>query len=459
MKHQALYYGDCLDWMRRWPDACADLIYLDPPFNSNAGYNILFDTGDDTPAQLRAFNDTWKWDAAAADRLHGIQNAVGHPANSAVTGLFSQLGNSGMLAYLTYMAERLAEMRRLLKPTGSLYLHCDPTASHYLKIVLDGIFGANNFRNEVVWSYRTGGVSKRHWPRKHDILLFYVKSNLYRHRPLQERMLYDKPFFTDKVDDKGRPYADVYVRDVWDDIKPVINVSKERLGYPTQKPIALLERVIEASSGPGDMVLDPFCGCGTTIAAAEGLGRRWAGIDISAFAIDLIQDRRLSPVGITAVTEDIPADMDSARRLVAENPFDFEAWAITRIPGMVPNEVKVGDGGIDGRGTMLEHAADRVSKRVLAQVKGGGFSLAQLRDFLHTVNREDATIGVYVTLEGVTSPSARAEAQGMGKVRVGASEFPRIQLWSIRDYFNGRLPVLPAMADPYTGKPMHPRLT
>ena len=444
--------------MQRWPDSCIDLIYLDPPFNSNAGYNVLFETGNDTPAQVRAFDDTWKWDAAAVDRLQRMQNAVGHPAHSAVTGLFSQLGNSGMLAYLTYMAERLAETQRLLKPSGSIYLHCDPTASHYLKIVMDAVFGARNFRNEVVWSYRTGGVSKRYWPRKHDLLLFYVKSDSYKHRPLQERVLYDKPFFNAQFDEEGRPYADVYVRDVWDDIKPIINVSKERLGYPTQKPVALMERVIEASSNPGDMVLDPFCGCGTTVFAAESLGRRWAGIDISAFAIDLIQDLRLSPIGITANTEGIPAGMDSARKLAAENPFDFEAWAITRIPGMAPNDVKVGDGGIDGRGTMLDAALNLVSKRVLAQVKGGRFSLSQFRDFLHTVDREDAALGVYITLENVNSPNARAEAQGMGKVRVGASEFPRVQLWSIHDYFDDRSPLLPAMADPYTGKPMQPQL-
>ncbi len=305
MEHGTLYYGDCLEWMRRWPDECVDLIYLDPPFNSNAGYNVLFDTGHDAPAQVRAFDDTWKWDAAAVDRLQRMQSAVGHPAHSAVTGLFSQLGNSGMLAYLTYMAERLAEMRRLLKSTGSIYLHCNPTASHYLKIVMDAVFGAGNFRNEIVWSYRTGGVSKRYWPRKHDVLLFYVKSDSYTHRPLQERILYDKPFFNAQFDEEGRPYADVYVRDVWDDIKPLINVSKERLGYPTQKPVALLERIIKASSSPSDIVLDPFCGCGTTIVAAESLGRRWAGIEASDFAIELTRNRCIGEIGITAAIEGI----------------------------------------------------------------------------------------------------------------------------------------------------------
>ena len=303
MEDRTLYQGDCLDWMRRWPDECADLIYLDPPFNSSAGYDIGVPAGKGGISRARAFNDTWKWDAAAAERLSGIQEDAGHPAHHVVAGLLHQLGESSMLAYLTYMAERLVEMRRLLKSTGSIYLHCDQTASHYLKVVMDGIFAADNFRNEIVWSYRTGGVSKRYWPRKHDVLLFYVKSDAYRHRPLQERVLYDKPFFNAQFDEEGRPYADVYVRDVWDDIKPIINVSKERLGYPTQKPIALVERIIEASSDPGDMVLDPFCGCGTTVVAAEKLKRRWAGVEISEFAIDLIQERRLKEMGVAAAIE------------------------------------------------------------------------------------------------------------------------------------------------------------
>ena len=308
MEDRTLYKGDCLEWMRRWPDECVDLIYLDPPFNSSAGYDIRSRDGTGGVSQSRAFNDTWKWDEAGAERLRRIRDDEGHPARNVVAGLVPQLGEASMLAYLTYMVERLTEMGRLLKQTGSIYLHCDQTASHYLKIVMDGIFGANNFRNEIVWSYRTGGVSKRYWPRKHDVLLFYVKSNAYKHHPLQERVLYDKPFFNAQLDEEGRPYADVYVRDVWDDIKPIINVSKERLGYPTQKPVALLERIIEASSSPGDMVLDPFCGCGTTVVAAENLGRRWAGIEISGFAIELIQERRLSEMGIAAGIEGMPVD-------------------------------------------------------------------------------------------------------------------------------------------------------
>ena len=320
MTPQTLYYGNCLDWMREWPAGSVDLIYLDPPFNSNANYNILFGAGNGVPAQVRAFQDTWKWDAAAVERTQRIVNAVAHPAHRAVAGLQQILGGSGMLAYVSYIAERLPEMRRLMKPTAAIYLHCDPTASHYLKILLDGIFGANSFRNEIVWGYRTGGVSTRYWPRKHDILLFYVKTNAYRHHPPQERVLYDRPFFNQQFDEHGQPYADVYIRDVWDggDVRPVINVSAERIGYPTQKPVALLERIIRASSNAGDLVLDPFCGGGTTIVAADNLDRQWIGIDRSHYAIDITQ-QRLMLLGIEVNVEGIPQDSVAPRfRLAPE---------------------------------------------------------------------------------------------------------------------------------------------
>ena len=313
MNPQTLYYGDCLDWMRQWPDHSVALIYLDPPFNSNANYNILFGAGNGALAPVRAFQDTWKWDAAAVERTNRIVNAAAHPAHRAIAGLQQILGDSGMLAYVSYLADRLPEMRRLLKPAAAIYLHCDPTASHYLKILMDGVFGAGNFRNEIVWAYRTGGVSTRYWPRKHDILLFYVKTNAYQHHPPQERVQYDRPFFNPQFDEHGQPYADVYIRDVWDggEVKPIINVSAERIGYPTQKPVALLERIIRASSNPGDLVLDPFCGGGTTLVAADGLGRQWVGIDRSRYAIDITLNKRLIPLGIHAYVEGIPQDKDS----------------------------------------------------------------------------------------------------------------------------------------------------
>ena len=457
MTPQTLYYGDCLDWVRQWPDDSVDLIYLDPPFNSNANYNILFGEGNGVPAQVRAFRDTWKWDAAAVDRVQRITAAVAHPAYRAVHGLQHVLGGSGMLAYISYMAERLPELQRLLKPTGSIYLHCDPTASHYLKILMDGVFGADNFRNEIVWAYRTGGVSVRHWPRKHDILLFYVKTNAYLHHPPRERVIYDRPFFSQQFNEQGQPYADVYIRDVWDGdaVKPVINVSRERIGYPTQKPIALLERIIGASSGEGDLVLDPFCGGGTTVAAAAGLGRRWVGIDISPYAIDITQNERLAPLGIQANVEGIPQDLAGARRLARDNHQDFEAWAVTRIPGLAPNEIKVGDGGIDGRGRMQVKPADHGSPLVLAQVKGGRPAIDQVRAFMTAMERDNAAMGIFVTLDPFGERSgAWGETAGKGQIIVGAQSYPRVQLWSIAEYFDNRMPSIPTMLDPNTGRPV-----
>ena len=267
-----------------------------------------------------------------------------------------------MAAYCVFMGRRLAEMRRVLKPTGSIYLHCDPHANAYLRILMDAIFGENQFQNEVVWSYRTGGVSKRHWPRKHDTLLFYTKSDQYRHNPPQERLYYDKPFFNSQTDADGNYIADVYIRDVWDDIKPVINVSKERVGYPTQKPRALLERIIKASSNCDDLVLDPFCGCGTAADAAASLGRKYLGIDISGIAVRVMQQRLESrgyatpPVVYGLEWNDFDWAEFERRALMrrddAEDSIPGWAWAEDKVAGLlnaVPNQRKQGDGGVDAR--------------------------------------------------------------------------------------------------------------
>ena len=227
---------------------------------------------------------------------------------------------------------------------------------------------------------------------------------------------------------------------------------KQYLGYPTQKPVKLLERIIKATTKEGDMVLDPFCGCGTAVDAANKLGRKWAGIDISSFAIDLIRERRMADPDIAV--QGTPFDLRAAAKLAKEKPFDFESWAIMRMPGFVPNTVRVGDGGIDGRATLATKPADYASRLALAQVKGGNFSLSQLRDFLHVTDSEKAALGVYVTLKPVTSPSAKVAVYKARTVTVGADEYPRCQLWSIADYFDNRRPHLPTMTDPYTGKPI-----
>ena len=473
MQDNALYYGDCLDWMREWPDGSADLIYLDPPFNSNANYNIIFGAGNGAPAQVRGFEDTWRWDERAARRVAEIESAVSHPLHTAAGAFRALLGESGMLAYLTYMGERLVEMRRLLKPTGSIYLHCDPTASHYLKALMDAVFGARHFRNEIAWCYTGPGNVRRWFPRKHDVLLFYACSDDAVFNRDAVRIPYKQlnvqhsdeetgggiggrltPDNVEEYRGRGKVPEDYWLEDR-DGMSPVSRRQSERLGYPTQKPVALLERIIRTSSNEGELVLDPFCGCGTAVVAAHNLGRRWIGIDISAAAIDIIQERRLEPAGVEAPAFGMPQALADARKLAAEKPFAFERWAIQRIPGLAPNERQRGDGGIDGQGSLTATPENHGSRRVLAQVKGGRFSLSQFRDFLHVVEHGQAACGVYITLDPVTSRQARALAAAQGEISVVDSpgRYPRVQLWSIAAYFeNGGLPALPQLADPYTGR-------
>ena len=508
----ALCYGDCLDWMQRWDDESVDLIYLDPPFNSSATYNVLYAQDSAGGAQTRAFADTWTWDAAAGERLAMYEGATGRPAHKAIVGLASILGPSGMLAYLTYMAERLEHMRRLLKPTGSLYYHCDTTASHYLKVLLDAIFGPASFRNEIAW-HRTNakGLASRRFASNHDIILSYgcsetatwntqhtpydsryIKShygcvepksgrryqldnltNPNKNRPnleyeflgvtrvwrwTQERM--QRAYESGRIVQTGpgspvryKRYLDempgVPVDDVWADVPPINSQAKERLGYPTQKPVTLLERIIKASSNEGDVVLDPFCGCGTTIDAARRLNRRWVGVDISAFAIDLIRERRLRDP--TIMTYGIPADLAGARKLAAEQPFAFESWAVTRLPGFAPNMKQQGDGGVDGRATLAMRPDDADSRLALAQVKGGKFTVSYLRDFRHVMTREHAAVGCFMTVEPLPAKH-RADVKTEGVVHVEGRPYDRLNLWSVAEYFDKRYPPLPVMTDPYSGR-------
>ena len=516
-----LYYGDCLEWLPQFPSESVDLIYLDPPFNSNQSYNLLFGNGQPKPngsrsAQVRAFDDTWRWDDSAAKRVDRLSRAASHPAHKAVVGLRTLIGEGGMLAYLSYMAERLAEMPRVLKRTGSIYLHCDPTASHGLKLVMDSVFGPANFRNEVVWK-RTSSHSNvsTNYGAVTDIILYYSRGTdpvwnqlyaPYSREHIEKKFTYrdsDGRRFTtsdlrnpgvrpnlqytykgyephpngwaisrekmEKYDKEGRLYfpkrksgrirlkryldeqPGQKLQNLWGDIHPINSQAKERLGYPTQKPLALLERIIESGTSPGDMVLDPFCGCGTAVAAAHKLNRQWAGIDISPFAIDLIAQKRFPEFRVP--TEGYPYDLAGAAKLASEQPFKFEKWAVTRVPGLAPNEKQVGDGGIDGIGYLLAKPED-TTDQVLAQVKGGKYHLGQLRDFLGVMERERAAMGLYTTVEPIRAAGARTEATHKGFLTLGATEYPRAQLWSIQDYFDNRMPLLPALADPYTGKPV-----
>lgn len=260
-----LIVGNNLDVMARMPASSIDLIYADPPFNTGRDFG--------------EFSDKWRDKFIDFDRL-------------SISEIAANYHSDAMANYLSFMTHRLEQMHRLLMETGSLYLHCDSTSSHYLKLALDRIFGRENFRNEISWGYRTGGVSKNWWSKKHDVLFFYAKNyKKYRHNPQKERIIYGRAFFAKVVDKAGRFYADVYVRDFWDDIKAVINVSKERIGYPTQKPLKLLERIIKASSNEGDLILDPFCGSETSLVAAKKLKRNYIGIDKNNVAIKLSEER------------------------------------------------------------------------------------------------------------------------------------------------------------------------
>jgi len=281
VKNRTLFIADNLDVMLGINAECIDLIYLDPPFNSKKKYKAPIGS----PAEGAAFKDIWT-DEDIKNEWHG-QIAEEHEELYQIIQASELIYDKSMKIYLMAMAVRLFEMRRILKPTGSIYLHCDATASHYLKLVMDSVFKKKNYQSEVIWGYRTQGVSKSSWPKKHDTLLHYGGGPNPTFHPQMQRIIYEKPFRHTKIDEKGKHYADVYVRDVWDDdpeTKALISQSKERTGWPTQKPLGLLARVIKASSNEGDIVLDPFCGCATACVAAEQLGRQWIGIDISPSA-------------------------------------------------------------------------------------------------------------------------------------------------------------------------------
>ena len=531
-----LYYGDCLEWMDCWPDECVDLVYLDPPFNSQTNYNVLFSAELAGEAQFQAFADTWQWDEAAGERMAMFEGAIANPLHDAVCGLFRLLGPSGMMAYLTYMAERLLPTRRLLKPTGSIYLHCDPTASHYLKALMDAIYGGRNFRNEITWRrINPTGRASRRFANNADTILYYGKSDqqiwnpqflphdpeyvkrMYRYKDEAGRLyrLGDlkgagtrkgssgKPWRgvdpnetgshwaipnkalpedatglssqdkLDLLDDMGRIYwpekgkvpsykryldemPGTPVDNIWNDISGLSSKSSERLGYDTQKPLALLERIILASSNEGQIVLDPFCGCGTSVEAAHKLNREWVGIDISPYAIDVIRNRRKGLQDVPIQTDGIPNSLSAARMLAREKPFAFETWAVCRLPGFAPNDPKfqIGDRGIDGRGKLAEKPENYPSRLALAQVKGGKFSASQFRDFMHVLERDKAAVGCFLTLDPIPA-SARADAKQYGSLKVAGQHYDRLHPFSIRDYFDRRPPVLPAMLDPYTGKPVY----
>lgn len=465
-----LFYGDNLDVLRsKIPSESVDLIYIDPPFNSKRTYNQIYNNiGAEDLAQAQAFIDTWKWDdrarAGFQEILANEQGRFSKQVIELIKGLRAVLGEGSLLAYLVSMALRLTELHRVLRPTGSFYLHCDPTASHYLKLVLDAIFvpQGGEFQNEIIWGYSIGGKSKKHFGRKHDVILYYTKCSDGRHtfNP-KGATIARKPNSHMKVgrDSDGREYQEkvdrktgkVYryyldegkiAEDYWVDIETLNREDRERLGYPTQKPEALLERIIATSSNEGDVVLDAYCGCGTTVAAAQHLNRRWIGIDITYQSIALILARLEDEFGAGAlrdVTLDgVPRDMASAVALANKKDDrvrkEFEKWAVLTYTNnrAIINEKKGADAGIDGIAYTLTSATDNA--KIVFQVKSGHVSRADVATLHSDSQREGAPMAVLITLESPTEPM-KDEASKMPQWRHPLMDkaYDAVQIVTVQD--------------------------
>lgn len=524
-----LYYGDNLAVLRESVAAeSVDLIYLDPPFNSARDYNILFASpkGVSSEAQITAFEDSWHWGDQAEKEFAEIIQGQNTDVAQMMLAMRKFLGENDVMAYLTMMANRLIELHRVLKPTGSIYLHCDPTASHYLKIVMDGVFGGANFKNEIIWKRTSAHSSKKGYGDIHDTLLFYSKSDKFlwneQFGPYDDQ--YVEAFFT-HVDDKGRrwrrtdltgpgtrkgdsglpwrgynptksgrhwqppsyfyekytaltgddlakyPLIDRFekldaaglihwpqkeggtpqgkrlledalgipLQDIWTDIKVMHNMAAERLGYPTQKPLALLERIIKSSSNEGDVVLDPFCGCGTAVHAAQKLGRRWVGIDITNLAVTLIEKRLKDAFpGIAFAVHGVPQDLEGARDLAMRDKYQFQWWACSLVNAQPFGGKKKGaDGGIDGLIFFQDEAKGH--KKIVVSVKGGeNVNVAMVRDLAHVVVREKADIGLFLSLTAPTKPMLiEAVKEGYYTSPSTGKSFPKLQILTIEGLLHG----------------------
>ncbi len=530
MDTNVLYYGDNLEILRKYiPDSSVDLIYLDPPFNSKATYNVLFKepTGKPSQAQISAFEDTWHW---GLESERALQEIAASPIASAEVKEFMSVlpklvgKRTDMAAYLTMMCIRLLELKRVLEDTGSLYLHCDPTASHYLKLLMDTIFGAKNFRNEIVWqrtfAHADARQGSRHFGRVHDVLLRYTKTDKFIWN--QQYMPYDQEYvdtYYKYVDEQGRRYWKdnltaakpggdtryewkgklpppgrywayskanmerleaegriVYsstgmpmykryldemlgkpVQDMWDDIRGLggLGANKlERLGYATQKPEPLLERIIKASSNEGDIVLDPFCGCGTAIVAAQRLNRRWIGIDITHLAIGLMKWRlkNMTPMPSFNVVGE-PKDLAGAVELADQNKYQFQWWAVHTVGGQpYGNKKKGADTGIDGYLYYMDEK-DKIKKAIISVKGGKNPNVSMIRDLGHVIDREKSDIGVFILLEKPTRPMLEEAAmKGFYHSPLG-KDYPRIQILTIEEILQGKLPDIPPWIAPIAKAP------
>jgi site-specific DNA-methyltransferase (adenine-specific) len=561
-----LYYGDNLDILKRYiKDESVDLVYLDPPFNSAQNYNAFFHEKDgaDAASQIRAFEDTWHWDIETKKAYDAVTEQPGK-VSDVMQAYYTFLGGNDMMAYLTMMSSRLVELRRILKTTGSLYLHCDPTASHYLKLLLDAVFGPKSFSNEIVWR-RTGahGKIKRFGPI-HDTILYYTKSASYtwnhpkrpymkghveenfvkdaegwrtnyygnvltgsgtrngesgkpwqgfdptakgRHWAVPGKLLelidddishlgqhekldylYEKGFITIVpgeawpiyghriIANDGQAASDIWAYQPYtqgtvfghedecvdEDVRWLKPRDKERLGYPTQKPVTLLERIICASSKPGDVVLDPFCGCGTTIDAAEKLGRQWVGIDITSLAIALIKSRlaeayparvkflrptepepaldqahTVHPIFVRVIGEPVtPAD---AAKLAEEDKFHFQFWALGLVTARPVEQKKGADHGIDGKILFRDDPESAKPEQIIIQVKGGKTGVKDVRDLRGVLDREKAAIGILISLQPPTGPmETEAASAGFYEHKTNKQKFPRLQLRTVKELMDGK---------------------
>jgi DNA modification methylase len=507
-----LFFGDNLGVMRdHIASESVDLVYLDPPFNSKRDYNLIFRSpkGQQSDAQITAFEDSWQWGPQAEHEYAEVLRQSNTDAAEVLRSLRQFLRENDMMAYLTMMTNRILELHRVLKPSGSLYLHCDPTASHYLKIILDTIFGPQQFRNEIIWQ-RTRSHNDKSLTRYgaiHDVLLFYTKGpnwifnklhtkrdanapkthDLYTHtdgkiyrkdncrapggrgprfewnghihnwrfteekaRELEQAglIVYSSsgmPRLLREVDTERGPQ----LQDMWTDISPPNSGSAEILGYPTQKPLALLERIIQVSTNPGDTVLDPFCGCGTAIHAAQKLGRRWLGIDITHLAISLIEKRlRDAFPGITFEAIGVPEDLDGARDLAFRDKYQFQWWACSLVNAQPYKGKKKGaDGGTDGLIFFADDARGG-DKKIIVSVKGGdNVGRTMVADLKNTVDREGAQIGLFVTLTPPTRPMITEAASAGFYSSPYHGDFPKIQILTIEGLLSGReRPSYPDMA-------------
>lgn len=521
-----LYFGDNLEALRSGlvKSDSVDLVYLDPPFNSNANYNVLFrsPTGSKSRAQKQAFEDTWHW-GEEAERAYKETAESRTPVAGIIRALRTFLKTNDMMAYLAIMAVRFIELHRVMKPTGSLYLHCDPTASHYLKIILDGVFGPQNFRNEIVWLRSKNPKGSQHANRKYsphtDSLLYYVKSQdapIYlddirirlsaaeldqKYNKTDERgrwldgpilcsasmgprpnLVYTYKGFTPgeagwrvnparlrEIDEAGNLYWTATgaprrkfrpeddrgdpVGNFWGDIAPVNSQAEERIGYPTQKPLALLERVLKASSRAGDLVLDPFCGCGTAVHAAQKLGRRWVGIDITHIAIQIIEDRlRKYFPAVKPRVIGRPKDLEGAAELAKIDKHEFQDWAVWLAGGWpVDGVTKKGmDRGVDGE--LYFKMSSTNDGRAIISVKGGQhLNPGMVRDLKGTREGEGADMALFVCLESPT-PEMKAAAATAGFLPGEGDEepTPRVQILTIQELLTGKRPRLPPLYDTQT---------